>query len=108
MTDLNTCPPPGNTASVIGSSTPATSTTTTTTTTTPAACYEEKKIPVLKTVKTIKKVKTVARCWEQCKKAANCDYYKWKTHKKAQRRICYLMQIQWKTSSKFTSGPQKC
>ena len=67
-----------------------------------AACYEEKKIPVLKTVKTIKKVKTVALCWEQCKKASNCDYYKWKvsyslvtglkalviqTHKKWKRRI---------------------
>merc|ERR1711909_18435 len=114
MPDLNTCPPPGNSPSVTSSSTLATATPTPTptttppTTTTPAACYENKKIPVLKTVKTIKKVKTVAQCWDQCKKASNCDYYKWKTHKKAQRRICYLMQIQWKTSNKFTSGPQKC
>merc|ERR1711909_19224 len=114
MPDLNTCPPPGNSPSVTSSSTLATATTTTTTrtttptTTTPAACYEKGKIPVLKTVKTIKKVKTVAQCWDQCKKASNCDYYKWKTHKKWKRRVCYLMQIQWKTSNKFTSGPQKC
>ena len=33
---------------------------------------------MLKVVKKITKVKTVAICWAKCKAASNCDYYKWK------------------------------
>merc|ERR1712130_516311 len=65
-------------------------------------------IPVLRVIGKLKKVKTVEDCSKKCNQNPDCDYYKWKNHKKASRRQCHLMQIQYIPKSNWWSGPRYC
>merc|ERR1712192_101023 len=87
---------------------PPTTTTTTTTTAAPEDCAAKDTIPVLRTIAKLKKVKTVSDCFKKCLQNTDCDYYKWKTHKKASKRQCHLMQIQYIPKRNWWSGPRNC
>jgi len=87
---------------------PPTTTTTTTTTSAPEECADKDKIPVLRVIEKLKKVKTVEDCSKKCIQNPDCDYYKWKTHKKASKRQCHLMQIQYIPKRNWWSGPRNC
>merc|ERR1712130_816223 len=119
--DMNTCGPltgtpepwtcESSSGSGSGSGTttpPPTTTTTTTTTSTPEQCADKDKIPVLRVIEKLKKVKTVEDCSKKCIQNPDCDYYKWKTHKKASKRQCHLMQIQYIPKRNWWSGPRNC
>ena len=88
-------------------------------------CSEPNTIPYLRLVKTIKKVKKVENCQKLCQNSDSCDYFKWKvgqklwvtkftsfclfqTHKKVNRRMCQLLQIQYRARKGWFSGPQSC
>merc|ERR1712130_1052015 len=47
-------------------------------------------------------------CSKKCIQNPDCDYYKWKTHKKASKRQCHLMQIQYIPKRNWWSGPRNC
>jgi len=74
-----------------------------------AGCAEQDMVPVrLRILSKLKKVKTVEDCSKECLQNDDCDYYKWKTHKKVNRRLCYLMQIQYVPKKNWWSGPKNC
>merc|ERR1712130_433933 len=79
-------------------------TTTTTTTSAPEECAQKDTIPVLRVIEKLKKVKTVEACSQKCIQNPDCDYYKWKTHKKVAKRQCHLMQIQYIPKRNWWSG----
>jgi hypothetical protein len=87
---------------------PPTTTTTPTTTSAPEECADKDTIPVLRVIEKLKKVKTVLDCSKKCIANPDCDYYKWKTHKKANKRQCHLMQIQYIPKRNWWSGPRNC
>ena len=41
-------------------------------------CADKDKIPVLRVIEKLKKVKTVEDCSKKCIQNPDCDYYKWK------------------------------
>jgi len=87
---------------------PPTTTTAITTTSAPEECAEKDMIPYLRVIKKLKKIKTVEDCSKKCIQNPDCDYWKWKTHKKVAKRQCYLMQIQYIPKRNWWSGPRKC
>jgi len=115
MPDLNTCPPYAGGSSLpptTSSTTPSTTPTTTpkpTTTTEPAPDCENGKYPKqLKVYKKIKKVKKWTTCRNSCNSDPECEYFKWKNHKKWQRRQCFLMKLVWQSSNGWVSGEKFC
>merc|ERR1711963_569078 len=121
--DMNTCAPPTNTfegwtcenstgstptAPNYWNTTTLPPTTTTTTPTAPEECADKDKIPVLRTIAKLRKVKTVESCSVKCTQNSACEYYKWKTHKKVAKRQCHLMQIQYIPKRGWWSGPRGC
>merc|ERR1712032_52757 len=63
----------------------------------------EKRFPELKTVAvSTKKMKTWQHCRDKCNSLVQCHYFKWRTSK------CYILQVKWKSSSKYVSGPKQC
>merc|ERR1719219_931159 len=121
MPDLNTCPPysggatlPPTTSSTTPSTTPTTPSTTPTTTPTttpkpttttePAPECENGKYPKkLQVYKKMKKVKKWTTCRNSCNSDPNCEYFKWKNHKKWQKRQCFLMKLVWQSSNGWVS-----
>merc|ERR1712045_570390 len=76
-----------------------------TTTTEPAPDCENGKYPKqLKPYKKIKKVKKWNQCRDMCNDDPDCEYFKWKDHKKWQKRQCFLMKIIWQASNTWVSG----
>merc|ERR1711862_367819 len=97
MPDLNTCPPDNSPTTT---QPPPTTTTTPlpTTTTTEAVCYEDQ-IPVLKTYKVIKKVKTWTLCRQKCNEDSACQYFRYKNHKGKEKDVlltkCTICEEEW-------------
>jgi len=72
-------------------------------------CAMKNKIPAkLKRIKILKAVKKVEDCIKECEQDPGCEYYKWKTSKKASKRTCELMKMTYKSRNKFYSGPLAC
>merc|ERR1719278_1550953 len=80
----------------------------TTTTSAPEECATPNTIPVLQVIQRINKVKKVTDCSKKCKARADCEYYKWKNHKKANKRQCFLMKISFKPKKNWFSAPRDC
>merc|ERR1712128_280378 len=63
-------------------------------------CQQKNKIPVLKGAKK-KKVKKNTDCQALC---TDCMRWNYKTHKKAGKRICYLLSVTYGNKKGYTSG----
>jgi len=106
-------PAPTTPPTTATTTTPATTATTAATATTAPTsaveeCAEKDTIPVLQTVEKLKRVETVSACSEKCNEDPACDYYKWKNHKKANKRECHLMKIQYNPARNWWSAPKNC
>ena len=65
-------------------------------------------VPIMQVFKTFRRTLTVCDCVEKCLAVTDCEYHKWKTHRKWQRRTCWLMKTGLITKKNFTSGPKYC
>jgi len=97
-----------NMCSEVSTSAPTTTPSTTAPPTTNTECQDGKFPKQLKPYKKIKKVKNWTQCRDQCNDDPRCEYFKWKDHKKWQKRICYLMEVIWQASSVWVSGEKFC
>merc|ERR1712154_713829 len=97
-----------NMCSEVSTSAPTTTPSTTPPPTTTSECQEGKFPKQLKPYKKIKRVKNWTQCRDQCNDDPRCEFFKWKDHKKWQRRICYLMEVIWQASSVWVSGEKFC
>merc|ERR1712117_652547 len=66
------------------------------------------KQPVLKTVATLKKVKTAMDCQTYCSTKSGATHFRWKANRKVSKRVCWCQQIDFKRKKGFTSGPVSC
>ena len=71
-------------------------------------CRQGNTIPIINVFKTFRRTRTVRDCVEKCLAVTDCEYYKWKNHRKLQRRTCWLMKTGLITKKNFTSGPKYC
>jgi len=71
-------------------------------------CAGEDTIPVLQTIEKQKKVENVSACSQNCNEDPACDYYKFKNHKKANKRECHLMKVQYTPAKNWWSAPKNC
>jgi len=73
------------------------------------SCENKKgKIPFLKVLKQVKKVKTAAACKSMCMDLEACEYWAWKTNRKVAKRICKLQAVAFKNGKGWTSGEIFC
>merc|ERR1719397_1464194 len=91
-----------------GSTTQSTTQSTTPTPTTTTECEHGKYPKQLKVIKKIKKVKKWTQCRDLCNNDSDCEYFKWKDHKKWQKRQCFLMIVAWLDNSSWISGAKFC
>ena len=88
-------------------------------------CYENKQ-PVLVTYRNIKRSKKWSDCKKECDQDGDCQYFRWKVMKeisclvlsldnfslqnnrKWKKRVCYLMQVQFKPKNNYISGERFC
>jgi len=107
MPGLQTCPPYAS-GTLPPSTTPSTTPAPTTTTEPAPECENGRYPKALKPYRKIKKVKRWTQCRDSCNDDDRCEYFKWKNHKKWQKRMCFLMEVTWQASNTWVSGEKFC
>jgi len=65
-------------------------------------------LPAFSTTKMVKKIKTGLDCQKYCAGITDSTYFKWKTHKKVTKRVCWCLKVIIKVKNKYESGPVTC